>query len=106
MNALTHLCERSEHPVERIVMPNKYDRIKAEDVPTFIRNNFGKINGTLSCLNPHWWLHFGDGYIAYEYQCCDYEYCDSQEYEKYNDPELLITEHKSTLTDNDDWWWA
>jgi hypothetical protein len=98
--------EPSSVHLEIFVMPRKYDHIKSEDVPDFIRANFGKIIGVLSCSNPHWWIHFCDDYIAYEYMCCDYADCDSQDYERYTDPELLIMEHHSVLTDNDYWWWA
>lgn len=82
-----------------------YSRIKSEDVPSFIRENFGKVEGTLSCLNPHWWVYFHPHTVVYEYQCCDYEDCTSMDYEEYKDPEMLIKDHLSILTDNDDWWW-
>jgi hypothetical protein len=83
----------------------KKERIPASDVPDFIRNNFGKVTGTLSCYNPHWWLHFYPDYVAYEYQCCDWDGCNSHDYEKYRSAESLITDHRSTLTDGDDWSW-
>lgn len=82
-----------------------YVNIESEQLPRFIRENFGKIRGTLSCTNPHWWLHFGDVYIAYEYQCCDSADCNSQDYIVYTDPELLISENYTILTDYGDWWW-
>ena len=84
----------------------KYDIIKDEDLIQFIQENFGKIRGTLSCDNPHWWLYFEETYIAYEYQCCEAEDCNSQDYEKYADPEELIREQIASLKGVGDWWWS
>ena len=84
-------------------MIKDYTKVKGENIENFITENFGKITGTLSAENPHWWLHFYHDKVCYLYRCCDSEYCDSQDWIEYHSAEQLIADQK--YLDGGDWWW-